>query len=121
MDEPIGRLATELGVDRSTAQMAVGIALDFISTERPPDKIKLLPARRPGADALTQTANAGGSGIGAVTGGARGAGIAVMGAALSVGEVQNFTRQFIAFARDKVGGDAVDESVVAISGLSQFV
>jgi hypothetical protein len=118
MDELIGRLATELGIDRSTAETAVGIVLDFLSKEGPPDKIKLLLAKLPGADALIQKAASAGGGS---MGGVMGAGMAMMGAGLSMGQVQDLTRQFIAFARGKVGEDAVGEIVAAIPGLSQFV
>jgi len=117
MDELIGRLASELGVDQNTAETAVGIVLDFLSKEGPADKIKLLLAKLPGADALIQKATTAGVG----TGGLMGAGMAMMGAGLSMGQVQDLTRQFIAFARQKIGGDAVDEIVAAIPGLSQFV
>jgi hypothetical protein len=78
----------------------------------------LLLAKLPGADALIQkAASAGASGMGGVMG----AGMAMMGAGLSMGQVQDLTRQFIAFARGKVGEDAVGEIVAAIPGLSQFV
>ena len=50
-----------------------------------------------------------------------GAGMAMMGAGLSMGQVQDVTRQFIAFARGKIGEDAVGEIVGAVPGLSQFV
>ncbi len=40
---------------------------------------------------------------------------------LSVDQVQGVTRQFIAFAREKVGEDEVGEIVGALPGLAQFV
>jgi hypothetical protein len=54
-------------------------------------------------------------------GGVMGAGMSMMSAGLSMGQVQGATRQFIAFAREKVVEDAVGEVVDAIRGLSQFV
>jgi hypothetical protein len=50
-----------------------------------------------------------------------GAGMRMMAARLSMSQVQGVTRQFIAFAREKVGEDEVGEIVGAIPGLSQFV
>ena len=47
--------------------------------------------------------------------------MSMMSAGLSMGQVQGVTRQFIAFAREKVGEDSVGEIVGAIRGLSQFV
>jgi hypothetical protein len=116
MDELIGRLVSDVGVDRGAAETAIGIILDFLAKEGPADKVQLLIAT--GAEALQQkAAGAGGSGMGGVMG----AGMSMMAAGLSMGQVQDVTRQFIAFAREKVGEDAVGEIVAAIPGLSQFV
>ncbi len=117
MDELIGSLVSNVGIDRSTAETAVGIILDFLAKEGPADKMQLLRAKLPGAEALMQKAAGQSGGMGGVMG----AGMAMMGAGLSMGQVQEVTRQFIAFAREKVGEDAVGEIVGAIPGLSQFV
>jgi hypothetical protein len=117
MDELIGRLVADVDVDRTTAQTAVGIILDFLAKEGPADKMQLLLAKLPGAEALMQNAPSDGGGMGGVMG----AGMRMMSAGLSMGQVQGITRQFIAFAREKVGEDAVGEIVGAIPGLSQFV
>jgi hypothetical protein len=118
MDELIGRLVNVVGVDRTAAETAIGIILDFLAKEGPADKVQLLVAKLPGAEALQQqAAAAGGSGMGGVMG----AGMSMMSAGLSMGQVQDVTREFIAFAREKVGADAVGEIVDAIPGLSQFV
>lgn len=118
MEELIGRLVADTGVDRSGAETAVGIILDFLVKEGPADKMQLLLAKLPGAEALMQKAAAQGGGS---MGGVMGAGMSMMSAGLSMGQVQSVTRSFIAFAREKVGEDAVGEIVGAIPGLSQFV
>lgn len=118
MDELIGRLAADLGVDRAAAEKAVGIILDFLAKEAPADKVQPLLGRLPGAEALMQAASEdGGGGMGGVMG----AGMRMMGAGLSMGQVQDITRQFIAYTREKVGEDEVGEIVAAIPGLAQFV
>jgi len=118
MDELIGRLVSDVGVDRAAAETAVGIILDFLAKEGPADKIQLLLSKLPGAEALQKkAADAGGSGMGGVMG----AGMSMMSAGLSMGQVQDVTREFMAFAREKVGEDAVGEIVAAIPGLSQFI
>jgi hypothetical protein len=118
MDELIGRLVANVGVDRNAAETAVGIILDFLAKEGPADKVKLVVAKLPGAEALMQkAASEGGGGMGGVMG----AGMRMMGAGLSMGQVQDVTRQFIAYAREKVGEDELGEIVGAIPGLSQFV
>jgi hypothetical protein len=118
MDELIGRLVADVGVDQTAAEKAVGIILDFLVKEGPADKTQLLLAKLPGAEGLMQKA-AGESGGG--MGGVMGAGMRMMAAGLSMGQVQNITRQFIAYARERIGEDAVGEIVGAIPGLSQFV
>ena len=118
MDELIGRLVADTGVDRNAAETAVGIILDFLAKEGPADKMQSLLAKLPGAEALMQKAAAeGGGGMGGVMG----AGMRMMGAGLNMGQVQDVTRQFIAFAREKVGEDEVGQIVGAIPGLSQFI
>jgi hypothetical protein len=119
MDELIGRLVADVGVDRTAAETAVGIILDFLVKEGPADKMQVLLAKLPGAEALMQKAASEGGGGG--MGGVMGAGMRMMAAGLSMGEVQGITRQFIAFAREKVGENEVGEIVGAIPGLSQFV
>jgi hypothetical protein len=118
MDELIGRLVADVGVDRNAAETAVGIILDFLAKEGPTDKVQLVVAKLPGAEALMQkAASDGGGGMGGVMG----AGMRMMGAGLSMGQVQAVTRQFIAYAREKVGEDELGEIVGAIPGLAQFV
>jgi hypothetical protein len=118
MDELIGRLVADVGLDRNAAETAVGIILDFLAKEGPTDKVQLVAAKLPGAEALMQkAASDGGGGMGGVMG----AGMRMMGAGLSMGQVQAVTRQFIAYAREKVGEDELGEIVGAIPGLAQFV
>jgi len=117
MDELIGRLVANVGVERTAAETAVGIILAFLAKEGPSDKIQALLAKLPGAEALMQKAPADGGGMGGVMG----AGMQMMSAGLSMSQVQDVTRQFIAFAREKVGEDEVGEIVGSIPGLSQFV
>ena len=122
MDELIARLVANVGVDKAAAEKAVGIILDFLRKEGPPDKVQALIDRLPGADALMQAQQAADSGGGMFgMGGIMGAGTKMMAAGLSMGQVQGVTREVMAFARDKAGEDAVGEIVGAIPGLSQFI
>lgn len=120
MEELIARLVANVGVDRTAAEKSVGIILDFLSKEGPPDKVQALIDRLPGADALLksqQAEDAGGFGMGGIMG----AGTKMMAAGLSMAEVQGVTRETIAFVREKAGEDAIGEIVGAIPGLSQFI
>jgi len=124
MDELIARLVADIGIDRATAEKAVGIILDFLVKEGPADKVQPLLAKLPGAEALMQRTagenDAGGMMAGAM-GGIMGAGMRMMSAGLSMGQVQSVTRAVIAYTREKAGEDAVGEIVAAIPGLAQFV
>jgi len=120
MDELIGRLVANVGVDRATAEKAVGIILDFLVKEAPTDKVQPLIDKLPGAQALIDAQQAESGGMFAM-GGLMGAGTKLMGAGLSMGQVQGVTKEVIAFAREKIGDDAIGEIVGAIPGLSQFV
>jgi len=122
MDELIARLVANVGVDRDTAEKAVGIILDFLKKEGPSDKVQALLDRLPGAEALLQSQQGldAGGGMFAM-GGLMGAGTKLMGVGLSMGQVQGVTKEVIGYAREKAGEDAIGEIVGAIPGLSQFV
>jgi len=128
MDELIARLVADVGIERATAEKAVGIILEFLVKEGPADKVQPLLAKLPGAEALMQKAaseNEGGGmmagAMGGAMGGVMGAGMRMMSAGLSMGQVQSVTRAVIAYTRAKAGEDAVGEIVAAIPGLAQFV
>jgi hypothetical protein len=119
MEDLVGRLVANVGVDRSAAEKSVGIILDFLLKEGPADKVKALIDKIPGAEALLAIRSESGSGFS--MGGIMGAGTKMMSAGLNMGQVQAVTRETIAYAREKIGDDAVGEIVGAIPGLSQFV
>ena len=124
MDELIARLVADVGIDRATAEKAVGIILEFLVKEGPADKVQSLLAKLPGAEAVMQRAASEGEAGGMMAeamGGVMGAGMRMMSAGLSVGQVQSVTRAVIACTREKAGEDAVGEIVAAIPGLAQFV
>jgi hypothetical protein len=121
MDELIGRLVANVGIDRATATTAVGIILQFLVKEGPADKVQQLIEQLPGAAATIQSAPEDSGSSGMFGGGIMAAGTRMMAAGLSMGQVQAVTRETIGFAREKLGEDAVGEIVGAIPGLGQFV
>jgi hypothetical protein len=123
MDELIARLVADIGIDRATAEKAVGIILEFLVKEGPADKVQPLLAKLPGADTVMQRAGSesDAGGIAGAMGGVMGAGMRMMSAGLTMGQVQSVTRAVIAYTREKAGEDAVGEIVAAIPGLAQFV
>ena len=50
MDELIGRLVANVGIDRAAAEKAVGIILDFLAKEGRPTRCNALLAKLPGAE-----------------------------------------------------------------------
>ena len=123
MDELIARLVAKVGVDRNAAEKAVGIIFEFLRKEGPPDKVKVLMDRLPGAEAYMQAQeglDSSGGGMFAM-GGLMGAGTKMIAAGMSMGQVQGVTKEVIAYAREKAGDDVIGEVVGAIPGLSQFI
>src|SRR5580693_9035332 len=103
MDELIARLVADVGIDRSAAEKAVGIILDFLVKEGPADKVQPLLAKLPGAETLLAKAagESGGGFMGGMTSGVMGAGMRMMSAGLSMGEVQDVARAVLGYAREK--------------------
>jgi len=120
MEELIGRLVANVGVDRAAAERAVAIILQFLLKEGPADKVQPLIAKWPGAEVLVARAPTESAGMFAM-GGVMGAGSRMMAAGLSMGQVQAVTRETIGYARELLGEDAVGEIVGAIPGLGQFI
>ena len=122
MDELVDRIVARVGVDRAVAEKSVGIIFDFLSREGPTEKVHALLDRLPGADAALAAARADDTGgmFGGM-GGIMGVGSRLMAAGLGMGEIQGVTRELIAYARDKIGDEPVDEVVAAVPGLSQFI
>ena len=118
MDELVGRLVAELGIDREVAEKAVGIILAFLVKEGPADKVQPLLDGMPGAAEAAAQAPAGGA---FSMGGVMGVGTQLMGLGLGMGDVQSVARIVLGYAREKAGEDAVGELVGAIPGLGQFV
>jgi hypothetical protein len=119
MDDLIRRLTTETGIDRAAAEKAVSIIFEFVLREGPADEVQPLLAGLPGADALMQ--RAGGEGGVAPAGGMMGAGMRMMSAGLTIGQVQSVSRTVLDYARRQVGEETVAKVVSGIPGLAEFV
>jgi hypothetical protein len=118
MDELVGRLVANVGIDRALAEKSVGIILAFLLKEGPADKVQSLIDQMPGAAAAVDAASSeGGFGMGGVMG----VGTKLMAAGLGMGQMQAVTKEIIAYAREKAGEDTVGEIVGSIPGLGQFI
>ncbi|HVL72916.1 MAG TPA: DUF2267 domain-containing protein [Beijerinckiaceae bacterium] len=126
MDELLDRITQATGLDAPTARRAVGIILNFLRKEGPPDEVGQLFAAIPGAEAAMAEAGTGGgggfaAGMMGMGGGVMALGGQLMGAGVSMGQMQPLGRELFAYGREKAGEDVVGPIVGSIPGLSQFV
>lgn len=129
MEELIGRIVSNVGIDEELANTAVGMILGFLQNEGPEDKVGALMEALPGAQDMLAAASGGGGGlmgaIGGMMGGGGGGAMALMGqltgAGLGMGDVQGVATEVIGFAKEKAGEELVTEVVGSIPGLGQFV
>lgn len=120
MDELIGRIVSQVGIDEATAKKAVEIIISFLNSEGPSDKIQQLVAAVPEMkDYLS--ADAGGSGFGGTMGGMIAVAGQLQGLGLGMGEIQGVAQETVGYAKEKGGEDLVNDIVGSIPGLSQFV
>jgi len=120
MDELVGRLATNAGIDTVVAEKTIGIVLKFLRNEGPADKVQVLIDQIPGAEAAIATAdgNAGFSRL--MGGGLMALGTRLMALGLGISEIQRIARELFTFGRDKIGADQMGEIIAGTPGLSQF-
>ena len=129
MEELIGRIVDNVGIDEELAKKSVGMILGFLQQEGPEDKITSLMGAMPGAEDLIAGASdgEGGGGLMGAVGGMMGGGgaMALMGqltgAGLGMGDVQGVASEVIGFGKEKAGEETVTEIIGSIPGLSQFV
>ena len=127
MDELIGRITERTGLDAATAQKAIGIILAFLQKEGPPAEVGQLLAAMPGAEqAVAQSGDGGPGATGGgfmemLGGGVMGLGTQLMGAGVSMGQMQPLGRELFAYGREKAGEDVMGPIVGSIPGLNQFV
>jgi hypothetical protein len=121
MTELVDRIVARVGVDRETAEKAVGIILDFLSKEGPADKVQVLLAKLPGHEALIASASNDGGGLFGNVGGIMGVGSRLMGAGLGMGEIQSVIKELVVYSREKGAGDALADIAASIPGLGQYI
>jgi hypothetical protein len=121
MDELVARIVGNVGIERPVAERAVGIILDFLATEGPPEQVQALLGRLPGATEAVEAARAEGGGLFGGMGGIMAVGSRLMSAGLGMGEIKAVTHELIVYAREKAGDEDLNGIVDAIPGLSQFI
>lgn len=123
MEDLISKIEAATGLDAETAQKAVGAILIFLKSEGPEGKVQEMLGAIPGAEGLMAQAEGEKGGLlgGLMGGGVMGLGSKLMGMGLDMGQISGVAKQTVGYARENGAGDAVDEIVNSIPGLSQFV
>jgi hypothetical protein len=127
MEELLARITQKTGLDAATATKAIGIILTFLKKEGPPSEVDQLLAAMPGSEQVVAQSGDGGPGtaaggfMGVMGGGVMALGTQLMGAGVSMGQMQPLGRELFAYGREKAGEDVMGAIVGAIPGLTQFV
>ena len=126
MEELIARVTQKTGLDAATARKAIGIILGYLHKEGPPNEVNQLIQSLPGAmDAIEQSKTGASGGlvglVGSMGGGVMAVGGQLLGAGVSMGEMQPLGQELFAYGREKAGEDVMGPIVGSIPGLSQFV
>ncbi len=120
MNELVDELAAKAGIDDAVAEKTVGIMLDYLRSEGPPDTVQVLIDRIPGAEAAIAAAREA-SGLSRLMGGGLMAvGTQLMGLGLTITDIQKTARELFAFGRDKIGADRMRAIIAGTPGLSHF-
>ncbi|MBI5262527.1 MAG: DUF2267 domain-containing protein [Bradyrhizobium sp.] len=120
MDELIGRLAANAGVETAVAEKTVGIVLSFLRSEGPSDPVEALIAEIPGAEAAITSADNSAGFSRLMGGGLMAVGSRLMGLGLGMADIQNVARELFRFGRNKIGADRIGAIISGTPGLSQF-
>jgi hypothetical protein len=118
MYELTDRLVANVGIDKPAAEKAVGIILNFLKKEGPAERVQGLIDRLPGIAALMEGQKDNGGMF--EMGGVMGVGMKLMGAGLSMNQIQAVTKEIIAYTREKAGDETISEIFAAIPSLNQF-
>ncbi len=127
MEELVARITKQTGLDPATAEKAVVLILTYLQREGPPEEVAKLFAAIPGAHQATAQSGDGGPGatsggfMGMMGGGVMALGQNLMGAGVSMAQMQPLGRELFAYGREKAGEDVMGAIVGSIPGLSQFV
>ncbi len=134
MDELIKQLTSQIGIDSSTANQAVGTVMSLLKKEGGDDLFSKIAAAIPGAQAAADTTpapteSAGGGGLlGSVMGmlgGSAGKGLALAAALKGLGisedKLASFASIVIDFIKQKAGPDVVNQLIAKLPMLKAML
>jgi hypothetical protein len=120
MNELVDRLAAKAGIDDAVAEETLGIVLDYLRSEGPPETVQALVDGIPGAEAAIAAARGGGGLSRLMGGGLMAVGTRLMALGLTITDIQKIARELFAFGRDKIGADRMRAIIAGTPGLSHF-
>jgi len=120
MDELVDELAAKAGIDDAVAEQTVGIMLDYLRSEGPPETVQTLIDGIPGAEAAIAAARDGNGLSRLMGGGLMAVGTRLMGLGLTITDIQEIARELFSFGRDKIGADRMGAIIAGTPGLSHF-
>jgi hypothetical protein len=121
MDELVGRIVSNVGIEPSVAAKVVGIMLDFFANQGSPERTQAFLDRLPGAAEAIEAARADRGGFFGALPGIMGVGSRLMSAGLTMGQIKPAVREFVAYARENGGAEEIDGMIESIPGASQFL
>ena len=119
MDELIGQLATKAGRERAVAEKTIGIMLNFLRNEGPPQQVQELIDGTPSAETAIAASRTGGLSR-LMDGDLMAVGARSMSLGLALAGIQAIARELSRFGRDKIGADQMSAIVAGTPGLSQL-
>jgi|SRR3954468_18913032 hypothetical protein len=120
MDELIGQLAAKAGIERAVAEKTIGIMLNFLRNEGPPQQVQALIDGIPGAETVIAASRTGGGLSRLMGGGLMAVGSRLISLGLGITDIQAIARELFRFGRDKIGADQMSAIVAGTPGLSQL-
>jgi len=120
MNELVDELAAKAGIDGPVAEKTIGIMLDYLRSEGPPETVQALIDGISGAELAIAAARDGGDLSRLMGGGLMAVGTRLMGLGLAITDIQKIARELFSFGRDKIGAERMSAIIAGTPGLGQF-
>jgi hypothetical protein len=129
MEDLIGRVSAETGLDPTKAERAIGIMLGLVKTQGHQAKAQELFAKMPGAEELASRFGGDGAAkgglLGMLGGGLMGGPLAAISkltaAGLTMDQIKQVGALTLAYAKEKAGAQLVREVAGAIPGIGAYL
>ena len=118
MEELIERLRDKAGVEPEAAETAISAIITYLDKNAPPSRMEELYAAVPGARELAGRRS---GGLFAGMGGLFGVYTQLKSAGLSSEQMQSAGTELLAFTREKVGDEAIDDVIASVPALKQLL